>query len=272
MKRSLFIISDGTGITAAALAHSLLAQFSGIQFEETILPYVNTLKKTRAALKQINQSFKKYSIKPLVFSSLVNPVLRDIIASSDSMVLDFFKAFVAPLEVELNQKSARQIGKTHGQSRGERYDLRIDAINFTLETDDGLHINGYDQADIILLGVSRSAKTPTCLYLAMQFGIFAANYPITEEDLQNGRLPDFLLKYQKKCYGLTIEPERLQQIRHNRLPGSRYASPTQCHQEVHAVEVLFTRYGIPYLNSTTRSIEEIATTIIAHVGLRRKLF
>lgn len=268
----VFIISDGTGITAAALAHSLLTQFNDIEFEEKTIPYVNTVKKAKAVYRQINETFQQHGIKPLVFSSLVNPVLRNIIDTSESMVLDFFKTFITPLEHELNVKASHRIGKTHGESESERYTLRIDAINFTLNTDDGLHIKAYDKADIILLGVSRSAKTPTCLYLAMQFGIFAANYPITEEDLAEAKLPNFILNSRNKCHGLTIDPERLHHIRNNRMPGSRYASAAQCHNEVHAVEALFTRYGIPYLNSTTRSIEEIATTIISTQGLQRKLF
>ncbi len=272
MKRTVFIVSDGTGITAAALAHSLLTQFSAVQFQEKMLPYIDSEKKARAVSRQINKALQEDGIKPLVFSTLVDPKIRNIIGTSHGMVLDFFNTFIDPLELELQVKSSYSIGKTHGQREDERYNSRMEAIDFTLKTDDGLSINEYKKADVILLGVSRAAKTPTCLYLAMQFGIFAANYPITEEDLTAGNLPKFLLPYRKKSHGLTIDPERLHHIRTNRKPGSRYASLLQCQKEVHTVEALFEKWQIPYINSTTRSIEEIATTIISTLKLQRRLF
>lgn len=99
----------------------------------------------------------------------------------------------------------------------------------------------YDEADIIITGVSRSGKTPTCLYLALQYGLKAANYPITEEDINDQKIPAPLKPFKSKIFGLTIDPERLAVIRNERKPNSRYSSIKQCNYEVEEVELMYRR-------------------------------
>lgn len=271
MKRTVFFISDGTGITAENLGHSLLTQFEHVRFEIITLPYINTIEKAEMARNQINEFHATTHQLPIVFATILNPEIQHVLANSDGLYLDFFGTFLGPLEAELKVKSSLEVGRMHGVVDDKVYMTRINAINFTLGHDDGVNPQTYKNADIILVGVSRSGKTPTCLYLALQYGIFAANYPITEEDLISKELPKMLLPIKGKLFGLTIDPERLQLIRGERRPNSSYASIEQCRKEVKEVEKLFHQESIPYLNATTRSIEEISTTILANKGIRRRI-
>ena len=260
-KRPVFFISDRTGITAETMGHSLLSQFNSIQFSRTTLPFVDNEEKALNAVQRIEQSRIKTGNRPIVFSTMVNPHLRDIIGKSDAFVVDFFDAFISPLESELGTPSTQALGRSHGIEGARNYDTRIDAVNFTLDHDDGLG-KGYEQADIILVGVSRSGKTPTCLYLALHYGIRAANYPLTPDDLQEETLPASLKAWSGKLHGLTISPERLHLIRKERMPDSKYASLSQCRLEVREAEVIFRNAQIPYLDAGTMSVEEIASTIL----------
>ncbi|MGQ3887740.1 posphoenolpyruvate synthetase regulatory kinase/phosphorylase PpsR [Legionella sp. CNM-1927-20] len=268
MKRHAFIISDGTGITAENLAHSLLTQFNNIDFEKHITPYIDTLPKAQTAVEQINLVFKNTGVKPLVFMTLINPDIANAIKQANACVLDLFNTFLGPLEKELGEKSSYTVGRAHGFSQA--YTHRIIAVDYALAHDDGVKIKGYDQADIILIGVSRCGKTPSCLYMALHFGILAANYPFTEDESSYSRLPESLRPYKNKLFGLTIDAERLQQIRNERRPNSRYASAEQCRLEVLEVEGMYKRENIPYLNTTRFSVEEIATKIISIAGIPRK--
>lgn len=271
MKRTVFFISDGTGITAETLGHSLLTQFENLSFEKITIPYVDTLTKAEEIVTRINQTATKDENKPLIFSTLVNPEIREIINKSHGLLLDFFKTFINPLEAELKTKSTHHIGRMHGLVDYNAYMTRINAVNYTQSHDDGLSQQNYAKADIILIGVSRCGKTPTCLYLALQFGTFAANYPFTEEDMSELKLSPTLQKYKHKLFGLTIAPERLHAIREERRPNSRYASVAQCELEIKKVENLFRSEKIPFLSTTTRSIEEIATTVLTTMGIKRRL-
>ncbi|MGD8828227.1 MAG: pyruvate, water dikinase regulatory protein, partial [Gammaproteobacteria bacterium] len=209
---------------------------------------------------------------PIVFSTMITDDQREIVQGADCIFLDFFAAFIGPLEQELGVKSSHTAGRAHGMANPTLYRLRIDAVNFALANDDGVTTRNYDKADLILVGVSRSGKTPTCLYLALQYGVFAANYPLTEEELERPRLPDALTPWRHKLYGLTIDPERLQQIRTERRPDSRYSSPRQVRFEIDEAENIFRRSGIPFLNTTHSSIEEIATTIMHETGVKRRFY
>lgn len=271
MKRWAYMISDGTGITVESLGNSLMTQFENIQFERKTIPYVDTLDKAEEVLNEINACAKSEGIKPLVFITLVNPEINAHLKTAHACVLDLFNTFVAPMEQELQTKSSYTVGKTHGVANSASYDHRIEAINFALAHDDGLKIKGYDMADIILIGVSRSGKTPSCLYMALQFGILAANYPFTDDDLSSPYLPKHLKPYQSKLFGLTIDTKRLQSIRTERRPNSTYASELQCKSEIRHVESIFHRENIPFINSTRYSIEEISTKIMAAAQLQRKI-
>ena len=271
MKRYVFIISDGTGITAESLANSLMTQFENIEFEKQTIPYLDSMEKADVLITLINKCHKETGVRPLVFMTLVNPIINTYINKSKACIFDLFSTFLAPLEQELNTKSSYTVGRTHGVADVNAYNHRIEAVNYTLAHDDGIKTRDYDKADIILIGVSRCGKTPSCLYMALQFGILAANYPFTDDDLSDFRLPESLKPYKKKLFGLTIDSQRLQHIRTERRPNSQYASAEQCRLEISEVEAMYQKENIPYINSTRFSIEEIATKIMTSAGLKRRL-
>jgi hypothetical protein len=266
----VFFVSDQTGVTAETMGHTLLTQFEGLQIRAETLPFVSTADKAREAVARIDRAAADEGVRAIVFSTLVQDDLRDIVKQANALFLDFFDAFVGPLEQEFGVRSTHRTGRAHGIADLTAYTTRINATNFALANDDGTS-RDYANADLILTGVSRVGKTPTCLYLALQYGIFAANYPLTDDDLESARLPTALDAHRRKLYGLTIKPERLQQIRHERRPDSRYASPRQVRYELRTAESLFERYAIPYLDTTECSIEEIASRILAKTGVERRL-
>lgn len=272
MKRTAFFISDSTGITAETLGAALLSQFPQIDFSRITIPYINSEDKAREVVTQINKATRKDQAKALVFSSLAKPEIRSLIADCNCMFIDFFDILVGPLETELQSKYVQEVGKFHKIPDSKTYEARIAAIDFALSTDDGVGIKNYKSAEIILIGVSRSGKTPTCIYLALKYGIRAANYPITEEDITVLALPEVLRPYRKKIFGLTIGAERLHEIREQRKPNSTYASLPQCQKEFRYIEQMFKNEHIPYLESTDFSIEEIATQIITKTPIKRHVF
>ena len=267
-KRHVFCISDGTGITAQTLCHSLLSQFEDIEFIQTSLPYTDTKEKAQNVVKQLRLAQEKDKAPPIVFTTIIKPELATIIERGPGLMLDFIQSFIGPLEKTLGEKSSHTIGRSHGMADYESYKRRIDALNFSLNTDDGACLHQYAHADLILIGVSRCGKTPTSLYLALQFGIFVANYPLTDDDLSHFTLPKPLIAHKDKLFCLTIEPERLAAIRNERKPDSQYASLKQCTNEIKTVEKLVKRDRIPFLNSTHLSVEELATKIIASKPLK----
>ena len=269
MKQTIFYLSDQTGITAELLGQTLLSQFDSIEVVTQTLPYIDNEKKAQDVVELINRNAQENGIRPVIFSTLVQSEIKAILHHSQALMLDVFEHFIAPLEQEFKLHSSHRVGKKNTKEDKKAYDHRIKAVNYSLNTDDGLSIKQYAKADIILIGVSRSGKTPTALYLAMQFGILAANYPITEEDLENYELPTWALQFKDKLFGLEIEAKRLQEIRTERRPDSRYSSQQQCELEVRQVKKLYTREAIPTIDTTSRSIEEIATKIIARTSLKR---
>jgi regulator of PEP synthase PpsR (kinase-PPPase family) len=271
MKRCVFFISDGTGITAETLGHSLLSQFEDIHFEEVTIPYVDTVEKARDAVAEINRVAEAEGYRPVIVDTIVRKEVREVIATANAFMLDVFETFVGKLEKELSAHAVDKVGKSHSIVNSESYNVRIEAVHFALDNDDGARTRHYDKADIILTGVSRSGKTPTSLYMALQFGIHVGNYPLTEDDFDDLRLPAALKEHKKKLFGLIIDPERLCAIRQERKANSRYASIQQCEMETRAAVALFNREGIPYINTTHLSIEEISTRILAMAGIKRRL-
>ncbi len=235
-ERTVFFISDRTGITAENLGHSLLSQFEGIKFKRVRLPFLDSVEKARDAVQQINAACISDGQRPLLFSTLILPAVRNIIEKSDALFLDLFAMFVAPLEAELGVNSSHAVGRSHAP--GMHYNARMNAVNYAMNHDDGGITRELNRADIILIGVSRCGKTPTSLYLALQYGIYAANYPLVAEDFASESLPPALIPLRGKLYGLTISPERLQQIRTERSPNSRYAELENCRTEVKQAERL----------------------------------
>ncbi len=266
--RSVFFVSDHTGLTAEALGQSLLVQFDQVRFNRHTVPFVDSHEKAQAVSRLINQAALDDSVRPLVFSTLTNQLHREVIRSANCLYLDFFDTFIAPLEIELKTKPSGATGRLH--SVDVNYTGRIDAINFALSHDDGLGSH-LEQADIILVGVSRSGKTPTSLYMALHYSLLAANYPLTEEDFEKRGLPGVLQAYREKLFGLTIRPDRLAQIREVRRPASRYADLSNCRREVLQAETLFRSQAIPFIDSTAKSVEEIASAIVHEAGLGDRL-
>ena len=271
-RRRVFFVSDRTGLTVEALGSSLLTQFADFDFLRVTLPFIDTIPKAIQVVAQVNEAHRDSGQRPLVFSSIVDDEVRAEINKCTGLVLDVFERFIVPLENELGTKSLHAVGKAHSAGNVKDYNHRIEAINYTLAHDDGVTHRGLEEADIILVGVSRSGKTPTCLYMAMQFGIKAANYPLIPEDLEANRIPPSLAPLKGKVWGLSIAAERLAQIRSERRPDSRYAAIENCRYEVNAAEKLMRQAGIPYIDSTTKSIEEIATHMLHEAHLVRRVY
>ncbi len=269
--RPVFYVSDGTGITAETIGHSLLTQFVGLRFATDRLPFVDTPDKARTAARRIQAAGVESGQRPVVVNSCVDPELNLILAESGALMLDVFAPFIAPLEQELGRTRSSQIGRAHGIVDFDTYHQRINAMNYALTHDDGVKPD-YSEADLILVAVSRAGKTPTCVYLALQHGVKAANYPLTPEDLEGERLPAKLRQYRSKLFGLTIDPLRLHQIRQERRPNSRYAQLDTCKREVAQAEAMLRREGVEMLSTTHASIEEISSRVMEHLGINREMY
>jgi regulator of PEP synthase PpsR (kinase-PPPase family) len=272
-RRTVFFISDRTGITAEMLGNSLLTQFEDIHFHRVTIPFVDSMEKVADAVRQVNATATAEGRRPIVVSSVVDELMSETIRrDTQALTLDLFQVFIQPLEGELGAKSSHTAGRSHGIANSHEYFARMEAINFTQAYDDGAATRDLDKAQVILVGVSRCGKTPTSLYLALQFGIRAANFPLTPDDFVERRLPASVIPFRERLFGLTIQPERLREIREERRPGSHYAQLDNCRQEVRGAEYLMQQYGIPMLDTTSKSIEEIATTILHRAKLERHIY
>jgi [pyruvate, water dikinase]-phosphate phosphotransferase / [pyruvate, water dikinase] kinase len=272
-RRTVFFISDRTGITAEMLGNSLLTQFEDFQFQRITIPFVDSPAKIAEAVRQVNATAAAQGRRPIVVSSVVDETMSEIIRrDAQALTLDMFQIFIQPLESELGAKSSHAAGRSHGIANSHEYFTRMEAINFTQAHDDGAVTRDLDKAQVILVGVSRCGKTPTTLYLALQFGIRAANFPLTPDDFVDRKLPASVLPFRERLFGLTIMPDRLREIREERRPGSPYASLESCRYEVREAEHLMERERIPMVDTTTKSIEEIATTILHNAKLDRHIY
>jgi regulator of PEP synthase PpsR (kinase-PPPase family) len=269
--RTVFFVSDGTGITAETFGHSVLTQFE-LRFKEIRLPFIDTVEKAYDAVRRVDEAFGRDGKRPIVFSTLVKAELSGIVRKSNGMHMDLIQTFVEPLEQELGVKSTHTVGRSHNIADSEDYKNRIEAINFSLAHDDGQSHKNLEMADVILVGVSRSGKTPTSLYLAMQYGVKAANYPLIPEDFERGKLPSGLVPYKDKIFGLSIAPDRLSEVRNERRPGSKYAALENCRYEVNEAEKMMRREGIRWMSSTVKSIEEIATMILQELKSDKRAY
>ncbi len=271
MRRTVFFVSDGTAITTETMGHSLLTQFPSVDFRQVRIPFVDSPEKALAALARIEQATDEDGAEAIAFVSIVDQQTRSVFDSARAVTLDLFAEFLGRIEQALGIPRESSIGSAHGVSNYDRYEDRMEATNYALTHDDGMSLT-YDSADLILVGISRTGKTPTCLYMALHFGVKAANYPLTERDLDEQRLPDNLRKHRAKTLGLMIDADRLAQIRQTRRPGSPYASLRQCHREVDAAESLLRAEGIEYFMTTHSSIEEIASRILVNLGMQREMY
>jgi [pyruvate, water dikinase]-phosphate phosphotransferase / [pyruvate, water dikinase] kinase len=259
--RIVFIVSDGTGITAENFSQSILAQFE-LTFKLIRIPFTDSVEKALSAVDAINEAFQRDQVQPIVFTTLVNTELNGIVSKAQGLVLDMFQTFVAPLEQALGLQSTHAMNRLHHNADTAAYKNRIEAINYSLAHDDGQSNQNLADADVILVGVSRVGKTPTSLYLAMQYGLKAANYPLIPEDFERGQLPKDLIAHRSKIFGLMIDPERLSEIRNERRPGSNYAKLENCRYEINEATEMMRRQSIPWVLTTSKSIEEIATTVL----------
>jgi len=267
MKQQVFLVSDSTGITVEALGQSLLAQFQQISFEVNTYRYIDSVEKVDKICRKVSESSGISKFKPIILSTLVEGPLRAKLQTADGHVFDVMGEFLTPLEEILHSQASPSLGHTHGQQERRDYQHRMDAVNFALNSDDGITDKHLGQADVILIGPSRSGKTPTCLYLAMQYGVHAANYPLVGEDFDLMVLPKALVKHKTRLFGLAINPERLHEIREARRPNSEYASLKQCLYEVNQVDILYQEHHIPICDVTHRSVEEIATLMLPYIPL-----
>jgi hypothetical protein len=270
-ERTVFFLSDQTGVTAETLGHSLITQFAAQNFRQITLPFIDTEDKAKEAVRTINAAGKAGAPRPIIFSTLVQDNFRSLLKEANGLHLDIFDVFLEPLAKELKEQPSFEPGRAHGVSDIDAYMRRIEATNFALANDDGGMSRDYEEADVILVGVSRTGKTPTCLYLALQYGVYAANYPLTDEEFESGKLPDFLVQQKDKLFGLSIEPDRLRQIRKERRPMGNYSSAQQVRFELRETEKLFRRYGIPQVDTTEFSIEEISSRILDSTGVERRV-
>jgi regulator of PEP synthase PpsR (kinase-PPPase family) len=272
-RRTVFFVSDRTGITAEMLGNSLLVQFDEFQFTRHTMPFVDSPEKVEEAIARINQVAAAEVKEPIVFSSVVDEAAAERLREgAHALTLDVFQIFISPLEATLGARSSHTAGRSHGIADAHEYFARMEAINFTQAHDDGAQTRDLAKAQVVLVGVSRCGKTPTSLYLALQFGIRTANFPLTPEDFADRRLPQSVLPFRDKLFGLTIQADRLREIREERRPGSRYASLENCRYEVREAEYLMERERIPIVDTTSKSIEEIATTVLHRTGLRRAMY
>ncbi|MGO1246461.1 MAG: posphoenolpyruvate synthetase regulatory kinase/phosphorylase PpsR [Oceanisphaera sp.] len=268
---TVFYVSDGTAITAEVFGHAVLSQFP-LPFEQVTMPFVGDEDKAQAVKDKINESYHKSGKLPLVFHTVVDTKLRNIITNSEAKHYDFLNTFVTPIEQQLGVKADPRTHRTHGMENKKHYDTRIDAVNYALENDDGMTTKAYDEADLILIGVSRCGKTPTSLYLALQFGIRVANYPFIDQDMQQMELPNALKANRHKLFGLTIDSGRLQEIRQRRMANSAYSAAEQCRYELGQVERLFRMEAIPFIDTTYHSVEEISAKILERTGIPRRIY
>jgi regulator of PEP synthase PpsR (kinase-PPPase family) len=271
MRRTVFYISDGTGITAETIGHSVLTQFEGVEFDTYRIPFVDTEEKAEQAALRIKTTYAQTGVRPIVVNTIMDQTLSDVVANGGALMLDVFAPFLVPLADELGTTRSPRVGKAHGLTNFAEYEARINATNYALSHDDGIDVQ-YDDAEVILVGVSRVGKTPTCLYMALHYGVKAANYPLTEEDLENLELPKRLVPHRRKLYGLSIDAQRLAQVREARRPGSRYAKIEQCRRELELADKIFRRDGIPVQSTTNTSIEEIASKILSQLGIEKHMF
>ncbi|TVQ90661.1 MAG: kinase/pyrophosphorylase [Chromatiaceae bacterium] len=265
MKRTVFFVSESTGITAETLGHSLLSQFDSVDFTQVYMPYINTAARAHALCERMQEAADRDRARPILFTTMLNQEIADILKGGHCFYQELFEVFVEPLSAELGVPPSRKAGLSHAITKPGMYTKRIDAINFAMANDDGVRPDNFVHADVVLVGVSRSGKTPTCLYLSMHFGLRAANYPITEEDFARGELPREVWQARKKMFGLTIDPQRLKMIREERRPGSEYASLIRCQHDIREAHNMFKRLEVPVLNTTNQSIEEISAQILRGV-------
>lgn len=265
--RDAYFVSDSTGITAETLGSALLANFPGVRFRRHTVPFVDSLDGARAVTAGIREVAAE-GAAPIVFTTVKSAQILAELESSGAVMIDLLGGHLRELEVSLGSTASEQLGQFHGVGDAERYFARMRAVEYAIEHDDGQSMRALDIADVIIIAPSRCGKTPTTMYLALQYGLLVANYPLTDDDFPADDLPRTVAKYATKCFGLTTTPLRLSQVRHERRPDSTYSSLAQCTLEIRRAEDLYRRNRVPFLNSSTKSVEEMSAVIMQSMRLR----
>ncbi|MEO9326029.1 pyruvate, phosphate dikinase/phosphoenolpyruvate synthase regulator [Nocardioides sp. C4-1] len=257
----VFFLSDSTGISAETMGNALLIQFPDLVFERTTIPFIGTVEKAREVVAILDEAMDG-PVTPLAFTTAAEDQIRLELARTRAPIIDFFEMHMGRVEQVLGQQGVREVARLHGVGDIKRYNTRMAAVEFTIEHDDGQSLRALDRADVVLLAPSRCGKTPTSMYLALQHGLFVANYPLVDEDLESRDLPRPVRDLADRCFGITTTADRLSRVRNERRPGSRYAELSQCRWELRQAGLLFDRHRIPTIDSATKSVEEMAALVL----------
>jgi regulator of PEP synthase PpsR (kinase-PPPase family) len=257
----VFFLSDSTGITAETMGNALLIQFPDLRFERRLIPFISTIDEARRVVKVLDTAAAG-PVTPLAFSTAAVEEVRHELSHTKCPLIDFFDLHMERVESILGTKGIRVAARLHGMGDVKRYNTRMAAVEYAIEHDDGQSMRALDKADVILIAPSRCGKTPTTMYLALQHGIFVANYPLVDEDFETAELPRPVRGLRDRCFGMLTTPARLSQVRHERRPNSRYASFQQCTYELRQAEAMYRNHRLPVINSSTKSVEEMSTVIL----------
>ena len=257
----VFFLSDSTGITAETMGNALLIQFPNLRFERRLIPFISTVEEARRVVAILDAAAEG-PVTPLAFSTAAVEEVRHELLGTKCPLIDFFDLHMERVEAILGDKGVRIAARLHGMGDVKRYNARMAAVEYAIEHDDGQSMRALDKADVILVAPSRCGKTPTTMYLALQHGIFVANYPLVEEDFSSAELPGPVGGLRDRCFGMTTTPARLSQVRQQRRPNSRYASLEQCTYELRQAEAMYRNHRLPVINSSAKSVEEMSTVIL----------
>lgn len=257
----VYVLSDATGISAETMASALLLQFPQVPFERHVIPFIVTVEEARKVVAQLD-AVAAGPVTPLVFMTVVNDEVRAALQSITVPIIDFVGDHLPVIERTLGRAGDHQPARLHGTGDQRRYNRRMAAVEYAIEHDDGQSLRALDKADLVLIAPSRCGKTPTTMFLALQHGIFVANYPLIDEDLEVDELPRPVREMKDRCFGLISSPQRLTEVRTERRPDSRYASPEQVQWELSRARRMYRDHDIPFIDTSTRSVEEIATIIL----------
>ncbi len=257
----VFFLSDSTGISAETMGNALLIQFPDLVFERRTIPFISTVEVAQQVVAILDEAMGG-PVTPLVFTTTAEDEIRNELRRTTAPLIDFFEMHMHRVEGILGQRGMREAARLHGVGDIKRYNSRMAAVEFTIEHDDGQSVRALDRADVILLAPSRCGKTPTSMYLALQHGLFVANYPLVDEDLESSELPRPVRSYADRCFGITTTVDRLSRVRNERRPGSRYAEVAQCRWELRRAQEIYAAHRVPVIDSSAKSVEEMATMIL----------
>lgn len=265
--KDVYYVSGSTALLAEDVGKALLCQFQEISFNEEKIPFIKTRAAAEKAMKHILE--QSGGVRPLVFCTIMDAGIKKILDSPEVEFFDVFGNVLDRLENCLETKALRVPGYSRNID-DITLAKRVEAIHFSIEHDDGTRSREYDEAEVILLGVSRSGKTPVSVYLATHMGIKSANFPLTSEHLDSYELPPEIVRNRKKVVGLMTSPGLLHKIREQRYSGSTYAKLSTCATELNQAKEIYLRYGIQSLETDGKSIEETSVQVTQLVDIPRK--